>query len=92
MTQRAFAADEMLLSQLENPRLLALALTLPTVPGRSELYGRSHAYYAIAASQQAAIEHVMTWAEQGGQHALHVMAARALAAAGYDLAAIKALA
>lgn len=88
MTTQSFTRDEITTSDIPTGRLMALALTLPTVPGRSELFGRDHAFYAIASDQVSAIEWVFR--TDPGTH--RIMAARALALAGHTLAGIRALA
>lgn len=75
------------MSDIATGRLIALALTLPVVKTRNDLFGRSHAWYAIAHSQARAVEFAMeaTPEDQRG------MAARALALAGHELRHIRTL-
>lgn len=68
-------------SDMPTGRLLALALTLPTVDGRNDLFGRSHAWYAIASTQARAIEFAM----EATTDYRREMAARALSRAGHEL-------
>jgi hypothetical protein len=79
----AFAYDELLTSELPTERLLALAITLETVPGRSQLHGRDHAFYSIAHTQATAVEWVLIRTDPVERRR---MAVRALADAGYTLA------
>jgi hypothetical protein len=67
-------------SDMPTNRLAAAALTLGTVDGRNELFGRSHAWYSIASTQAAAIEFLMDVTEIRRRR----LAATALAKAGYQ--------
>lgn len=82
-------ADAVAASAVPTERLVELALSRPTVEGRSELYGRTHAYYSIAASLPAAVEFMGT---VSGEAERRRIAARALALAGYELSDIRELA
>lgn len=73
-------------SDIATGRLVALALTLPTVDGRNELFGRSRAWYAIASTQAAAIQFAVERPMDQRE-----MAARALAMAGHELRHLRAL-
>jgi hypothetical protein len=73
-------AQEIYDLDLPTNRLAAAALTLCTVPGRSELFGRAHAWYAVASTQAAAAEYLMD-ATDGRRRRI---AAASLAKAGYE--------
>lgn len=81
----AFAYEELLTSEVPTEHLLALALTLETVPGRSQLHGREHAFYSISHTQAAAIEFILTVADPVSRRR---MAVRALSDAGWTLSAL----
>jgi hypothetical protein len=80
--------DEIAGSDLSTEGLAELALRLPVVEGRSDLFGRSHAWYSIASTQTAAIEFALAATEAHRRH----FAAQALARAGYELDGIRVLA
>lgn len=75
-------------SEFTTNRLMALALSLPTVPGKSELFGRDSAFYAIGADRAQAIEFMLNSPDDSVRRR---MASRALAMAGYDAADILAM-
>ena len=77
------AADAIYASGMPTSHLIGLALTVPTVPGRSELYGRSHAFYSIAQDVLSATEFVMAEQDESKRRQY---AARALGSAGYQVA------
>jgi hypothetical protein len=68
-------------SDVDTEVFLALALTLPVCDAGNFLMGRSHAWYAIAQTQYAAIE----FALRQGPAKQRRIAANALAMAGYSL-------
>ena len=85
MTRVSNSRDEIYVSVIPTAHLLGLALTVPTVDGKNELFGRSHAWYSIASTQVAAIEFILA---QDDPLKVRHYAAEALARAGYDLADI----
>lgn len=84
---KAFRYDEIYTSDITTIDLLAMALTLPTVPMYSNLHGRSHAFYAIAVTQVKAMAFVLDNRDAKGEP--RIMAANALALAGYSRATLK---
>lgn len=80
--------DEIIASDLQTEHLVTLALGLPVVDGRSELYGRSHAYYSIGHTREAALEYVNGVGDDTRRR--HI-AARALALAGYAVYDVRSL-
>jgi hypothetical protein len=85
----AFGAEEIQTSDMPTSHLIALALTAPTIPGRSELFGRDRAYYSIASTPVATLEFLL---DTSDDHDRRVFCARALALAGYSLATARELA
>lgn len=79
------AADVIYASGMPTSHLIGLALTVPVNahPGRNELYGRSHAFYSIAADIVSAIEFITAEPDDSKRRRY---AARALGLAGYRLA------
>lgn len=74
------------LSDVSTGRLTALALTAETVEGRSELFGRSHAFYSAGHTREAAAAFLQTVTLESEQRRI---ACTALAMAGIDLASIR---
>jgi hypothetical protein len=68
-------------SDVPTNRLAAAALTLATISGRNELFGRSHAWYSVASTQTAAAEFLMDATDKRRRQ----MSSAALAKAGYQL-------
>ena len=88
MTYRTDATrKEIAGSDLATEILAGLALRVPVVEGRSDLFGRSHAWYSIASTHAAAADFM--GAATGTDRRRY--AAQALARAGYELAGIRAL-
>jgi hypothetical protein len=66
-------------SGVSTEKLVTLALTRPVRDLTNELYGRSHAWYAIASTQEQAREFIAAQTPDEQRR----MASRALAMAGY---------
>lgn len=81
MSIPAPGAYEIQASDMPTSHLIALAITAPTITGRSELFGRDRAFYAIAHTPVAALEFLLDASEDDRR----VICARALALAGYTL-------
>lgn len=81
--------EEIFTSDMATNRLAALALTLPVASNRNELFGRSHAFYAIAHTQADAIMFVLDSCTADVER--RTVAARALALAGHTLAHLRTL-
>lgn len=80
--------DAIIASEVATEQLVTLALTLPTAGG-SELWGRSHAWYAIAHTQPDAQVFMGTVSAETERRRI---AAHALALAGYAPRDVRALA
>lgn len=77
------AADVICASDIPTSHLLGLALTVPVVSTRNELFGRSHAFYSIASDLITAIEFILAEPDEDKRR---YYAAHALGRAGYRLA------
>ena len=86
-TQNDYNRASIAESEVSTARLAELALTLHTRDFTNELWGRSHAWYAIAHTQEAA--HEFLYAHDAADQ--RRMASSALAMAGWSAEGIAAL-
>jgi hypothetical protein len=81
--------EEIIGSGVATEDLVAQALSRPTVEMLSELYGRTHAFYALGHTLPAAVAFMATVTSDSERRR---MAARALAMAGYEVSDLSSLA